>query len=163
MAVNAYLIINGVNGPSTSLKNAIDIMSFSIGASMPHVVGAGSSGAENRAGRASISDLSIMKVADATSPILFGYCTTGFIISKVSIQYSQQTGATGAAPATFYEINLTNAMVTSYQDSGSSENPHESISFGFQTIQIGYNPESATGSQAGMVFKGYDLLQLQGS
>jgi len=163
MAVNAYLVIQGVNGPSTSLKNAIDILSFSFGASMPSVVGVGSSGAESRAGRAHLSDVSIMKVADSTSPVLFGYCTTGFIIPKVSVYYAQQTGSTSATPENFYEIDLTNATVTSYQDSGSSENPTESISFAFQTVQIGYKAESADGKPAGMVQKSYDLLKLQGS
>ncbi len=33
MAVNAYLIIDGRPGPSTSKKDAIDILSFSFGAS----------------------------------------------------------------------------------------------------------------------------------
>ncbi len=33
MAVNAYLIIDGRPGPSTSKQDAIDILSFSFGAS----------------------------------------------------------------------------------------------------------------------------------
>ena len=33
MAVNAYLVIDGRPGPSTSKTNAIDILSFSFGAS----------------------------------------------------------------------------------------------------------------------------------
>jgi type VI protein secretion system component Hcp len=104
-----------------------------------------------------------MKVADATSPILFGYCTTGVIIPTVNLYYAQQTGAAGAAPENFYEITLTNAMITSFHDSGSNENPSESISFGFQAVKLGYNPEGADGKSAGMVYKGYDVLKLQGS
>ena len=34
MAVNAYLVIDGRPGPSTSKADAIDILSFSFGASM---------------------------------------------------------------------------------------------------------------------------------
>ncbi len=34
MAVNAYLVIDGRPGPSTSKQDAIDILSFSFGASM---------------------------------------------------------------------------------------------------------------------------------
>ena len=55
MAVNAYLIIDGRPGPSTSKKDAIDILSFSFGASKTAVIGAGSSGGEARAGRANLS------------------------------------------------------------------------------------------------------------
>jgi len=39
MAVNAYLIIDGRPGPSTSKQNAIDILSFSFGASQTAVIG----------------------------------------------------------------------------------------------------------------------------
>ena len=56
MAVNAYLVIDGRPGPSTSKKDAIDILSFSFGASQTAVIGAGSSGGEARAGRANLSE-----------------------------------------------------------------------------------------------------------
>lgn len=48
MAVNAYLIIDGRPGPSTSKQDAIDILSFSFGASQTAVIGVGSSGGESR-------------------------------------------------------------------------------------------------------------------
>ena len=50
MAVNAYLIIKGRPGPSTSKKDAIDILSFSFGASQTSVIGAGSSGRDDHEG-----------------------------------------------------------------------------------------------------------------
>jgi len=71
MAVNAYLVIDGINGPSTSKTNAIDILSFSFGSSQTAVYGVGASGKEAKAGRADFSNLSIMKVTDKTSPFLF--------------------------------------------------------------------------------------------
>ena len=52
MAVNAYLIIDGVSGPSQSRTDAIDILSFSFGANMTTTYQAGSSGQESKAGRA---------------------------------------------------------------------------------------------------------------
>ena len=61
MAVNAYLVIDGRPGPSTSKQDAIDILSFSFGASMSAVIGAGSSGGEARSGRANVSDVTIMR------------------------------------------------------------------------------------------------------
>jgi type VI secretion system secreted protein Hcp len=152
MAVTAYLVIDGVSGPSTSQQNAIDILSFSFGASMPHQIGVGSSGAESRAGRANLSDLTIMKVVDATSPILFGYLVTNKLISTVTLTYAQQTGAAGAAPDTFYQVKLTGALISGFQNSGAHENPSESISFAYQK----------TGSQSGTTTKGYDLLTQQG-
>src|SRR6201984_1123675 len=69
MAVNAYLIIDGRPGPSTSKTDAIDILSFSFGASQTAVIGVGSSGGEARAGRANLNDITIMKVVDKGSPL----------------------------------------------------------------------------------------------
>jgi len=71
MAVNAYLVIDGRPGPSTSKQDAIDILSFSFGATQTSVIGAGSSGAEARSGRANVQDVTIMKVVDKVSPLLF--------------------------------------------------------------------------------------------
>ena len=93
MAVNAYLIIDGIPGPSTSKSGAIDILSFSFGASQTAVIGAGSSGGEARSGRANVSDVSIMKVLDKTSPLLFDHCVSGDYLKKVDILYDKPMGA----------------------------------------------------------------------
>ncbi len=70
MAVNAYLLIDGTPGPSTSKTDAIDILSFSFGASMTDTYGSGSSGKEARAGRADVSNVTVMKVLDKTSGLV---------------------------------------------------------------------------------------------
>src|ERR1700739_5173719 len=93
MSVNVYLVIADRPGPSTSLKDAIDILSFSFGASQTAVIGVGSSGGEARAGRANLHDISIMKVVDKTSPLLFDDCVTGNYLKKVDIIYDKPIGA----------------------------------------------------------------------
>src|SRR3569833_4171015 len=89
MAINAYIEIDGIQGPSTSRPNCIDILSFSFGASQATTYGAGASGQEAKAGRASVSDVTIMKVADKTTPFLFDHCVTGDILKKVTIYYDK--------------------------------------------------------------------------
>jgi type VI secretion system secreted protein Hcp len=155
MAVNAYLIVDGRPGPSTSKTNAIDIMSFSWGASMAHVIGPGSSGSESRAGRANLADLNIMKVLDKTSPLLFDDCVTGNILATVTLFYDKPVGD---QQEDYFKITLTNALITSVQQSGSSENPVESLSFAYQQIKVSYNPEGADGKLQGFIDKGYNLL-----
>ena len=46
MAVNAYLVIDSIKGPSSSKTGAIDILSFSWGVSQTATYGAGASGKE---------------------------------------------------------------------------------------------------------------------
>jgi type VI secretion system secreted protein Hcp len=157
MAVNAYLVIDGRPGPSTSKPNAIDILSFSFGASQTAVIGVGSSGGEARSGRATLNDISIMKVVDKTSPLLFDDCVTGNYLSSVDIIYDKPMGDD---QQDYYKIHLENALITSIQHSGSNENPMESVSFAFSKIKVSYNPEE-DGSLKGFIDKGFDVLKLK--
>jgi type VI secretion system secreted protein Hcp len=157
MAVNAYLMIDGRPGPSTSKQNAIDILSFSFGASQTAVIGVGSSGGEARAGRANLADVTIMKVVDKTSPLLFDDCVTGNYLQKVDIIYDKPMGDD---QQDYFKIHLEDALITSVQISGSNENPMESISFAYSKIKVSYNPEE-DGALKGFIDKGFDVLKLK--
>ena len=157
MAVNAYLIIDGRPGPSTSLKDAIDILSFSFGASMTAVIGVGSSGGESRSGRANLGDVSVMKVVDKTSPLLFDDCVTGNYLKKVDIIYDKPMGDNQEP---YYKIHMEDALITSIQHSGSSENPMESLSFAYSKIKVSYNPED-DGALKGFIDRGFNVLTVK--
>jgi len=157
MAVNAYLVIDGIPGPSTSKSGAIDVLSFSFGASQTAVLGAGSSGGEARAGRADLSNVTIMKVLDKTSPALFADCVSGTFLKKVDLIYDK---AMGDKQEDYFALHMTDALITSVQLSGSNENPMESVSFAFSKIQVAYNPED-DGKLKGFVQKGFDVLALK--
>jgi type VI secretion system Hcp family effector len=153
-AVNAYLVVADRPGPSTSKKDAIDILSFSFGSTQQHVIGPGSSGGESRAGRADISNVTVMKVLDKTSPLLFDDCVTGNYLTSVDVIYDKPMGD---SQEDYFKIHMENAMITSIQLSGSAENPTESISF---ALKLSYNPEEG-GKLKGFIDKGFDLLQLK--
>jgi type VI secretion system secreted protein Hcp len=157
MAVNAHLIIKGRPGPSTTKKDAIDILSFSFGVSQSSVIGAGSSGGEARSGRADVSNVSIMKVADKLSPFLFEDCVLGTYLDEIDLIYEKPLGKN---QEDYYKIHMEKAMITSWQASGSNENPTESISFAFEKIKVSYNPEVG-GKLKGFVDKGFDVLKLE--
>ncbi len=158
MAVNAYLIIDGVDGPSTSKPKAIDILGFSFGASQVSTIGVGASGGETRSGRASIQDVSVSKVMDKTSPLLFDHCVTGNILKKVTIVYDKPLGD---KQEEYYKVEMENALLTGISHSGSSENPMESLSFGFEKLKLYYNPEDGNGKLKGWVGKGFNLTTLK--
>jgi len=155
MAVNAYLVIDGVPGGSTSKTNAIDILSFSFGASMTT---SNDAGGGLRAGRADVSHVTIMKVLDKTSPEIFQHCTTGDFLTKVDVIYDK---AMGDQQEDYFKISMENALVTSVQLSGSSENPMESISFAFKKVKVCFNPEE-DGKLKGFVEKGFDTEKIKG-
>jgi type VI secretion system secreted protein Hcp len=154
VAVNAYLYIDGVTGPSTSKPNFIDVLSFSWGVSQTSVYGTGASGKESKAGRADFSNLTIMKVLDKTSPLLCDHCASGDILTEVYILYDKPVGD---KQDDYFRIYLKDALITSVQLSGSSENPTESVSFAFQGVEIAYKPEKDDGSLDAAISKGFDL------
>ncbi len=158
MAVNAYLIIDGVTGPSTSKTGAIDVLSFSWGASNTSTYGTGSSGKEAKAGRADLANLTIMKVLDATSPTLFSHCVSGDILKTVEVIYDKPVGD---KQQDYFRIFLQDALITSVQQSGSNENPTESVSFAYQAIEVAYKPEKDTGELDAALRKGFDLESLK--
>jgi type VI secretion system secreted protein Hcp len=157
MAVNAYLKIDGRPGPSTSKQDYIDVLSYSFGATQTHVIGPGSSGGAARAGRADVSNLTITKVLDKTSPLLFDDCTTGNYLATVDLIYDKPMGD---QQEDYFKIHLENALITSIQQSGSDENPTESISFAFEKVKMSYNPEEG-GKLKGFIDKGFDVLKLK--
>jgi type VI secretion system secreted protein Hcp len=157
MAVNAYLYIDQTPGPSTSRTDHIDILSFSWGVSQTSTYGAGASGKEAKAGRANFSDLTIMKVLDKTTPLLCDHCASGNILSKVYILYDKPVGDKQQA---YYRIWIKDALITSVQNSGSNENPTESVSFAYQSVEVAYAPEKDDGSLDAAIRKGYNLETL---
>lgn len=156
MAVNAYLVIEGVDGESTSKQKAIDIFSFSFGASMS--TSALDAGGSMRAGRADIQNISIMKSLDKTSPLLFQNCVSGDFLKKVQIIYEK---AMGDKQEEYFIIQMDEALITSIQLSGSNENPTESLSFAFKKVKVSFNPE-VDGKLKGFVHKGFNLETLKG-
>ncbi len=156
MAVNAYLIIDGRPGPSTSKTNAIDILSFSFGASQTSVVG--SSGGEARAGRANLSDLTIMKVVDKTSPLLFDDCVTGNYLKKVDIIYDKPMGD---QQEDYYKIHMENALITSIQHSRDQMKIRWNRSaLPSARSRSATTPRRMANSQ-GFIDKGFDVLKLK--
>jgi len=157
MAVNAYLIIDTIPGPSTSKTNAIDVLSFSFGTSQTATYGTGASGKEAKAGRADFSNLAIMKVTDKTTPFLFEACVKATVLKSVQLLYDKPVSGT---QQDYFKITLGDAIVTSCQQSGSSENPTESLSFAFQSIEVAYAAENDDGTLGSFVPKGFSLETL---
>ena len=154
MAVNAYLYVDGVEGPSTSKPKHIDVLSFSWGVSQTAVYGTGASGKEAKAGRADFSNLTVMKVLDKTSPLLSDHCATGNILKEVYIVYDKPVGD---KQEDYFRVYLKDALITSVQLSGSNENPTESVCFAYQGVEVAYKPEKDDGSLDAAISKGHDL------
>jgi len=132
MAVDMFLKINGIDGGSVSHKHKgeIELLSFSWGLTNSTASGGGGGGA----GRPTVSDFSIIKQMDETSPQLFEKCCQGEHISDVLITLvNKEKGQE------FYKIKLSDCIISSYQTSGGNSGgvvPMESVSFNFSNVDL---------------------------
>jgi len=143
MSVDFFLKVDGANGESTATghTNEIKIHSFSWGASQTtSVSGSGGSGA----GKASLSEISIMKDLDMASPELFKMLLTGKHIATTTLTAQKATGDTSGKP--FLTITFNEVFVTSQQISGSSEIPMESVAFSYNQIKFDYSKQNEQGA-----------------
>jgi type VI protein secretion system component Hcp len=123
------LKLPGVTGTSTTVGHVgeIPLLSFSEGVSAKKGTGS------------SCSELSVMKVVDQTSPLLFVFTMAGVDFTQpVVLTYSKDLGVGGVVD--YYTIKMNNASITSVQNSGSSEVPTESVSFKGTSLDITYTP-----------------------
>jgi len=143
MSVDFFLKIEGVDGEATAKNhtNEIKIHSWSWGASqVTSVSGSGGSGA----GKASLSDISIMKDYDKASPELFKALLEGKHLSEATLTAQKSSGADTGTP--FLVVTLGELYVTSQQVRGSSEIPSESVSFSYNTIKVDYSAQVEGGT-----------------
>jgi type VI secretion system secreted protein Hcp len=140
MAVDYFLKLDGIAGESADANHSgeIQLLSFSWGASqVTSVAGTGGSGA----GKADLSDFSIMKYCDkATTP------TFKALVQGTHIKTGTVTAVkSGAGGKPFLKIDFQELYVTSQQFSASSEIPSESVSFSYNQIKIEYSTQNEQG------------------
>ena len=140
MAVDYFLKLDGIQGESadSAHKDEIQIMSWSWGATqVSSVSGTGGSGA----GKADLSDFSIMAHFDRSTPKFFKSICAGQHI-KTGTMSAIKSGADGKP---YLKVDFKELFVSSLQISGSSEVPTVSLSFSYNEIKIDYSSQSETG------------------
>jgi len=143
MAVDYFLKLDGIQGESVDdkHKNEIQIMSWSWGASqVSSVAGTGGSGA----GKADLSDFSIMTYFDKATPKFFKSIIAGAHIATGTMS-AVKSGADGKP---YLKVDFKELFVSSLQISGSSEIPTVSLSFTYNEIKIDYSTQDEKGNLA---------------
>ncbi|HTY85076.1 MAG TPA: type VI secretion system tube protein Hcp [Silvibacterium sp.] len=142
MAVDYFLkLSDGIQGESSDSnhKDEIQIMSWSWGASqVSSVAGTGGSGA----GKADLSDFSIMTYFDKATPKFFKSIGLGTHI-KTGTMSAIKSGADGKP---YLKVDFKELFVSSLQISGSSEIPTVSLSFTYNEIKIDYSVQDENGN-----------------
>jgi type VI secretion system secreted protein Hcp len=152
MAVDYFLKIDGVDGESKDATHGgeLELLSWSWGESNS---GSSSLGTGLGAGKVDMSDFTFMIYTMKGSPKLQEKCATGEHIAS-AILTCRKAGGEGQEYMTYTFSDL---IVSSFQISGSSENPTEAISFNFTKIQQKYRPQDEKGQLGDNIEWGYDL------
>ena len=131
MAFDAFLKLDGIDGESVDRDYAkwIEVLSFSWGASNTER-GAATGGAG--AGKVVFQDFHFMMSFNKASPELLKRCASGEHIKSGVLSVRKA----GEKPLEFYKVRMTDILVSSYQDSGSSELPMDSISLNFTNVAL---------------------------
>jgi type VI secretion system secreted protein Hcp len=158
MAYDAFLKLAGITGESQKANHTqeIDLMAFSWGASNSSNVGTGTGVS---VGKVTVSDFSVTKATDSSSPVLYQKCCDGSVIATgvVTLQRQVQGSATPYLVYTF-----TNVFVTGIQWSGAGgdgEAPMESITFCFEVGMVDYTPQKDDGTPGNAIHGGWDVGQ----
>jgi type VI secretion system secreted protein Hcp len=127
-AVNAFLHIDGVKGQSKDIQNAIDLQSFSWGASRGM-----SSSTGGQAGAPNVSEIMITKSVDSASPVLMKCAATGCHYPSATL-YVRKAGG-----SQLEQYQLSDVMLSHFSSSG-GDRPTESITFNFTKIELKMQP-----------------------
>ena len=135
MAFDAFLKIDGIPGESSNAKHKgeIDVLAFSWNIKQTLASGGGGGGG---AGKAQVSDFSIVKHIDASSPALFAAVCAGerFKDALFTVEEGAQNKRGAAA---FLKIKLNDVLISSYNTSGGGgDAPTEQVSLAFVKIEV---------------------------
>jgi type VI secretion system secreted protein Hcp len=154
MASDMFIKLDDIKGESVDDKHKgeIDILSFSWGVSQ---TGASQGGGGSGAGKAHVHDLTITKLLDKASPLLFQMCCSGKPI-KSALLVCRKAGGT---PLEYVKITMNQAIVTSVAPGGDKGSDHitETVTFNFASMNYEYVPQKPDGSGEASVVKGWDI------
>ncbi|HEY0928782.1 MAG TPA: type VI secretion system tube protein Hcp [Gemmatimonas sp.] len=161
MAFDTFIKIATVDGESTAtgMEKAIEIFSFSWGASNPTTVSSGKDGLS--AGKVSISSFNIMKKTEASSTKLFQACCNGSHFANAVVTMRKATGKGGQQD--FLKYTFTDVMIESVQWSGSSggdDTPTESVSIAFAKVEVEYKTQDDKGGMKVAGQASWDLTKV---
>jgi type VI secretion system secreted protein Hcp len=124
-------------------ENEIDVLSFSLGASNTSSVGTGSG---SGTGKVDISSLSIQKLVDKSSPLLFLACCQGDHIAEAKMTVREAGGKTAVE---YYILEMKEVFVNGVSWGGAEGGgkPTESCLLSFAEMKVTYYPQDEKGAK----------------
>jgi type VI secretion system secreted protein Hcp len=148
MALDVYLKLSDVPGDSTDSAHAgqIECTSVHFEVLQPKSATASTAGGLT-AERCEHKDIVITKLVDVATPKLLEFCSSGKILKEAIFEFMRSDGGTRVK---YFQIKLTNAMVSSVAPSVTSgEFMMESVGFKYAAVEWIYTKQDSTGKGGG--------------
>ena len=148
-----YVEIEDITGNVTEAghENWIEVSSLQWGVGRAIASAVGRS-ADRESSQPSISEISVTKLMDESSPDLFTEACTG-TGKTVTIDFCKS----GAAVEEYMQYELENCMISGYSVSSGGDRPTESISLSFTKITMTLTPSEIDGELGDPIVAGYDM------
>ena len=138
-----FLKLAGVTGEATdpSHSGEIEVISWNWGQEAPAVVGG-----TTPKGRAAMSELTVLKRVDQSTPTLMALLRTHKLTPSATLTVRKA----GTTPLPYFKLELTNVRVTSLLTDTSGPDLVDRLRLGFTKIKVTYTPQqSGTGAKGG--------------
>lgn len=156
IAIDVYLNIESIKGESTDSKHLgwIECESVSWAISQPRSATSSTSGGHT-AKRAELSEITFIKLADLTSPILAQTCAAGKTIPKAQFEFMRADGQ--GERIKYYEVELENVLIGHVAPSVTAGRiMTETISLKFSKVKWRYTQQKISGGGGGNTSGGWD-------
>lgn len=149
-----YVKYEGIDGEATheNHKKWLDVSSMQWGVGRAISTPSGST-ANREASEPSVSEVTITKLMDSSSPKFFTEAVTGAVGKKVEIHLV----TTGSPGNTYASYILTDALVSAYSTSTGGDRPSESISISFTKMEYKFIPYDGNNKAGSPIAVSYDI------
>lgn len=157
MTIDVYVQIEGIKGDSSDDKHTgwIEAHHLDWGVVQPKSATASSAGGHT-AERAEFEELTFLKHADLSSPILMQTCSMGKTIRKVKIEFFRADGQ--GTRVKYFDVQLENVLIGHV--AAVIQSGHllaESVGLKYSKIKCTYTQQKIGGGAAGNTMGGWDL------
>lgn len=155
-----YLQIDGIEGDATQEQHRrwtdIEALHWHVERNMNTTAG---SAANREASEPTVSEITLTKVSDSSTPKLFREGTSGSTGKAVKIHFV----TTGNPGNTYLEYTLTNTLVAHYSVNSSGDRPIETVKLNFTKVEMKYTPYDEDQSAKSPIIASYDLATTKAS
>jgi len=159
MALEAYLLLEGIEGQATDMNHEKWIQLLNYNHSINNeTMGVKSAGGAHTGGQVIHHDVQVVKNIDGTSPQLSLACCQGLAIPTATIELVR-AGGSGTDPVPYQKIEYTNVVIRAVNPMGdvNAQFPTESVAFTYSTIKWTHTKTGKDGKPQGEIVAGWDL------